>query len=202
MPPRSFGVIPNPAPVCGDGGEGSAVRLELSNEPPVLGLHPSQPIAGPVCCVTNDLQRRVIEHRQGLIPGFTRRYKICRLVHCEQFADIRDAITREKEIKGWRREKKLWLIERDNPTWRDFAEDFAPPKSRSLAAVPTNRGRAWFYDEDGMTSPIECECEPTCCTLSRPWLAAWKTSPQSLGTTFNSHTDAAGRLKACCPPRS
>jgi putative endonuclease len=91
--------------------------------------------------VTNDLQRRMIEHRQGLVPGFTSRFKIFRLVHCEQFADIRDAIAREKEIKGWRREKKMWLIERDNPTWQDFAENFAPLKSRSLTAVPTSRGR-------------------------------------------------------------
>lgn len=91
--------------------------------------------------VTNDLQRRMIEHRQGLAPGFTSRYKIFRLVRCEQFADIRDAIAREKEIKGWRREKKIWLIERDNPTWQDFAENFAPVKSRSLTAVPTGRGR-------------------------------------------------------------
>jgi putative endonuclease len=91
--------------------------------------------------VTNDLQRRMIEHRHGLVPGYTSRYNIFRLVHCEQFADIRDAIAREKEIKGWRREKKIWLIERDNPTWRDFAEDFAPVKSRSLIAVPIRRGR-------------------------------------------------------------
>jgi putative endonuclease len=91
--------------------------------------------------VTNNLQRRMIEHRQGLVPGFTSRYKIFRLVHCEQVADIRDAIAREKEIKGWRREKKIWLIERDNPTWQDFADNFAPVKSRSLTAVPTNRGR-------------------------------------------------------------
>jgi putative endonuclease len=49
--------------------------------------------------VTNDLQRRMIEHRQGLVPGFTFRYKIFRLVHCEQFEDVRDAIAREKEIK-------------------------------------------------------------------------------------------------------
>ena len=80
--------------------------------------------------VTNDLQRRMVEHRQRLVPGFTARYNIFRLVHCEQFADIRDAIAREKEIKGWRREKKIRLIERDNPTWEDFAEQFAPPKSK------------------------------------------------------------------------
>ena len=76
--------------------------------------------------VTNDLQRRMIEHRQGLVPGFTARYQIFRLVHCKQFADIRDAIAREKEIKAWRREKKIWLNEGDDPTWQDLAEDFAP----------------------------------------------------------------------------
>ena len=72
--------------------------------------------------VTNNLERRMIEHRQGLIPGFTSRYKICRLVHFERFADIRDAIAREEEIKAWRREKKLSLIQRQNPTWEDLSE--------------------------------------------------------------------------------
>ena len=86
--------------------------------------------------VTNDLQRRMIEHRQGLVPGFTSRYQIFRLAHCEQFADIRDAIAREKEIKGWRREKKIWLIERDNPTWQDLAENFAAAKKRKADPSP------------------------------------------------------------------
>lgn len=75
--------------------------------------------------VTNDLQRRTIQHRERLIPGFTNRYRIFRLVHFEMFGDIRLAITREKEIKGWRREKKIRLIERDNPTWHDLAEQLA-----------------------------------------------------------------------------
>jgi putative endonuclease len=71
--------------------------------------------------VTNDLQPRVVEHRQGLVPGFTTRYKIVRLVHFEEFADVRDAIAREKEVKAWRREKKLWLINRRNRAWQDLA---------------------------------------------------------------------------------
>lgn len=71
--------------------------------------------------VTNNLQRRVVEHREGLIPGFTSRYRIFRLVHLEVFRDIRNAIRREKEIKSWRREKKVWLIERHNPMWEDLA---------------------------------------------------------------------------------
>jgi len=71
--------------------------------------------------VTGDLQRRMLEHRQGLIPGFTTRYKIFRLVHFETFGHIRDAIAREKEIKGWRREKKIRLIECKNAAWEDLA---------------------------------------------------------------------------------
>ena len=71
--------------------------------------------------MTNDLARRVAEHRQGLIPGFTSRYKITRLIHAESCSDVREAITREKEIKGWRREKKLALINEANPDWLDLA---------------------------------------------------------------------------------
>ncbi len=90
--------------------------------------------------VTNDLQRRMIEHRQGLVPGFTARYRIFRLVHFEQFANILDAIAREKEIKGWRREKKIWLIERENPTWQDLAEHLAPPRKQIPHTVPATAG--------------------------------------------------------------
>jgi len=106
--------------------------------------------------VTNDLQRRMIEHRHGLTPAFTARYKVFRLVHCEPFADIRDAIAREKEIKGWCREKKIWFIERDNPTWQDLAESFAQMKSRSLTAVPTNRGRV--RDDNPRRGGSDPEC--------------------------------------------
>ena len=90
--------------------------------------------------VTNQLERRISEHRSGLVPGFTQRYKIERLVYCESFGDIRAAIAREKQIKSWRREKRVALIERANPTWDDLAEatlDAQRKKSRSLApAVP------------------------------------------------------------------
>ena len=72
--------------------------------------------------VTGNLEPRMVEHRQGLVPGFATRYRIFRLVYFEFFSDVRAAITREKEIKGWRREKKVWLIERNNPTWADLAE--------------------------------------------------------------------------------
>jgi putative endonuclease len=72
--------------------------------------------------VTGNLEPRMVEHRQGLTPGFTTRYRIFRLVYFEFFSDVRTAIAREKEIKGWRREKKIWLINRNNPTWADLAE--------------------------------------------------------------------------------
>ena len=82
--------------------------------------------------VTNNLQRRLIEHRLGLVPGFSSRYRIVRLVHFETFGDIRAAIAREKEIKSWRRERKLWLIKHHNPTWEDLAEGIV--KSEKLNA--------------------------------------------------------------------
>ena len=79
--------------------------------------------------VTNNLQRRIAEHRSAVVPGFTSKYKTSRLVHFEMFADIRDAILREKQIKKWRREEKIVLIESRNPAWTDLAaEMIAPPK--------------------------------------------------------------------------
>ena len=72
--------------------------------------------------VTNDLARRVAEHRAGRGGAFTRRYNVRRLVYAEEHADVRDAIRREKEIKGWKRERKVALVEGVNPEWRDLAE--------------------------------------------------------------------------------
>ena len=74
--------------------------------------------------VTNHLERRVIEHRQKLNSGFAERYEVLRLVYFEAFSDVRDAIAREKQIKRWRREKKLAIIRRMNPRFRDLSEQF------------------------------------------------------------------------------
>lgn len=74
--------------------------------------------------VTSDLPKRVYEHRQGLVPGFTTRYNIKRLVYFEAFPTMLEAIAREKQLKGWRREKKVALIEAMNPHWRDISEDW------------------------------------------------------------------------------
>src|SRR5216117_2420278 len=72
--------------------------------------------------VTNDLARRVYEHKRGLTPGFTSRYHITRLVYFEEYGDIRDAIAREKQLKGWVRSRKTRLIEQKNPTWEDLED--------------------------------------------------------------------------------
>jgi putative endonuclease len=72
--------------------------------------------------VTNDLVRRVFEHKNRLVPGFTSRYGVVRLVWFETHEDVTAAISREKEIKKWRRDWKISLIERDNPDWFDLWE--------------------------------------------------------------------------------
>jgi putative endonuclease len=76
--------------------------------------------------VTNDLNRRVGEHKEGLIPGFTKKYKVTRLVYWESTQDVNAAIAREKQIKRWRREKKVQLVETINLGWIDLAREVAP----------------------------------------------------------------------------
>ena len=70
--------------------------------------------------VTNNLEKRVFQHKHKLLPGFTQKYNIDRLVYFENWGDIRDAIGREKQIKGWLRTKKVALIIAKNPAWRDL----------------------------------------------------------------------------------
>jgi len=79
--------------------------------------------------VTNDLRRRVVEHRSGEGAGFTQRYRVDRLVYCETFRYVHDAIAREKQIKGWVRARKVALIENTNPAWQDLSADLGslPP---------------------------------------------------------------------------
>ncbi len=73
--------------------------------------------------VTNDLVRRVYEHKEGKVEGFTRRYKVEHLVYYEETPDVYAAITREKAMKKWRRDWKIELIEKNNPQWRDLFYD-------------------------------------------------------------------------------
>jgi len=74
--------------------------------------------------VTSDIKRRVYEHKQHLIPGFTDKYNVDRLLYVEQIRDPASAIRREKQIKRWRREKKVTLIDSVNPGWEDLSRDW------------------------------------------------------------------------------
>jgi putative endonuclease len=74
--------------------------------------------------MTNDLQRRIVEHKKKSVKGFTEKYNVNKLVYYEQTSDVEVALNREKEIKKWRREKKDSLVENTNLLWRDLSQDF------------------------------------------------------------------------------
>lgn len=74
--------------------------------------------------ITNDLKKRVYEHKNKMIEGFTKKYNITRLLYFETFNDVLSAITAEKKIKGWLRKKKIKLIESKNPDWKDLSENW------------------------------------------------------------------------------
>ncbi|MCU0606875.1 MAG: GIY-YIG nuclease family protein [Candidatus Edwardsbacteria bacterium] len=73
--------------------------------------------------VTCDLKRRIVEHKQHLIDGFTERYHVVILVHWEEYPTFDDAVTREKRLKKWNRKWKLDLIEKTNPGWKDLYDE-------------------------------------------------------------------------------
>jgi len=79
--------------------------------------------------MTNDLKRRVHEHKQKRIAGFTEKYNVTQLMHYEVFGDVRLAIAREKQVKAWRREKRVALVSEHNPSWRDLSEDWLARKA-------------------------------------------------------------------------
>jgi putative endonuclease len=70
--------------------------------------------------VTNDVGFRGWQHKEGTIPGFTNKYRCHKLVYAEHFTNVNEAIAREKQLKRWRREKKTFLIEKENPQWLDL----------------------------------------------------------------------------------
>jgi len=74
--------------------------------------------------VTSDLPRRLYEHRNHLVDGFTHKYNINKLVYYEHTNDVRSAIAREKQLKGWSRAKKNALVRKANPNWRDLSSDW------------------------------------------------------------------------------
>jgi len=86
--------------------------------------------------ITGNLTRRVFEHKNKLVPGFTSRYNLTRLVYYETFSYPDAAIDREKEIKGWRRSKKIRQIESMNPHWYDLAEEWEAVHKPESEATP------------------------------------------------------------------
>jgi len=113
--------------------------------------------------VTNEVVRRVWEHRSGAIPGFTRRYGLDKLVYHEACAGPTGAIAREKQIKGWARVKKVAMIESMNPEWKNLAENWfgavssddpshslgvTPLEARQLCPVPARMS--------ALTGPRDC----------------------------------------------
>ena len=74
--------------------------------------------------VTNDLRRRLYEHKNEQIEGFTKKYHVHKLVYFEEYSEVNDAIAREKQLKRWVRSKKNWLVETKNPNWDDWGEGF------------------------------------------------------------------------------
>ncbi len=75
--------------------------------------------------VTGSLEGRIHNHRERLIEGFTKRYQATKLIYYEDYPDPQSAINREKQLKGWRREKKIALIEKRNPRWNDLFEEIS-----------------------------------------------------------------------------
>jgi len=97
----------------------------------LLRIHPSSAKNGTLYIgVTNNLIRRLCEHRDGLVPGFTKRYGVKILVHYEVFDSIGVAIDRETRLKKWKRRWKIGLIEEKNPEWRDLFSDLGRYGSR------------------------------------------------------------------------
>lgn len=92
---------------------------------------------------TNDLVRRVLEHKKKLVEGFTARYNMGRLVYYEMYDNTEQALHREKQIKGWLRSKKVALVNSFNPGWEDIASDWekVQPSVKSLHQQNTIRGR-------------------------------------------------------------
>jgi putative endonuclease len=98
--------------------------------------------------VTNDIERRVLEHKHGEIEGFTQRYGINRLVYRERFHYIGNAIAREKQIKGWDRARRVALIESVNPTWEDLSLEWGKPIEMLSPATPGEQQIPRFARDD------------------------------------------------------
>jgi putative endonuclease len=96
--------------------------------------------------ITNHIRKRVWQHQHKTSPGFTEHFHFCRLVYYDTFTDVRVAIAREKQLKRWRREKKIWLIERVNRDWKDLSQDWFTENPR---LGPSTRAEALARDDNG-----------------------------------------------------
>ena len=110
--------------------------------------------------ITSNLKRRVWQHRQGRVEGFTSKYRIHRLVHFECFTHVRDAIRREKQIKAWRRTKRVALISRHNPTWRDLAAGWYNSNGTKKADLSPRTGARARDDKARARTRLEKTNEP------------------------------------------
>ncbi len=113
---RTEGVLLGHAP----GGNHTKSKYSMSSHVYIMTNRPNGVL---YIGVTSNLKRRIAEHKESLIPGFTQKYNIRMLVYFEQYEDIRDAITREKQLKKWNRSWKIRLIEKMNPQWNDLFSD-------------------------------------------------------------------------------
>jgi putative endonuclease len=82
--------------------------------------------------ITDSLEKRIFEHREGLIEGFTQQYNCTKLVFYEGYSDRTAGLRREKQLKGWRREKKLSLIQAQNPHWNDLYDEVIGPEEKRI----------------------------------------------------------------------
>lgn len=84
--------------------------------------------------VTGHLTRRLYEHREQLVEGFTKKYNLHKLVYVEHTQDVQEALARERQLKGWRREKKNALVAAVNPEWKDLAPDVLPDRLKTVSS--------------------------------------------------------------------
>jgi len=99
--------------------------------------------------MTGFLESRIGQHKEGLIEGFSKKYSCDRLVYYETYDDVRKAIGREKQLKGWRRDRKIALIEKMNPRWQDLAEHWGREmrfSGQPLKELPDQRLRRRPFD--------------------------------------------------------
>src|SRR5271169_5983716 len=103
--------------------------------------------------MTNNLYRRVLEHKSGEDDGFASKYRCDRLVYYEGFDDVLKAISREKQLKGWRRSKKIALIEWQNPRWEDLAEKWGAQMLFAGESIKDRKERTPTVDEQADGQP-------------------------------------------------